>query len=247
MIPFSQFSDYPEVDNDPSANQRRPSASQSQSRSRSASANTSSNNQWLSIDAACKILGVDQSTLRRWSDSGKIPVFRTPGGHRRYNEEDLGAFIAGDHRPRRKMSRKLLTSMSLAGYESDYLDTASSRPWYQAYDDSTLVELRDLGRRLVDRTINYVSGRGDRDAVLREGRGIGQEYGQISAESGLSTVDALEAFLFFRRPVIQAVNRYIDEENIPSKHAARIINELTRYLDDVLIATISAHQDEVAG
>src|SRR4051794_34612809 len=46
-------------------------------------------NTWLSIDAACKLLGVDQSTLRRWSDSGKIPVFRTPGGHRRYNEEDL--------------------------------------------------------------------------------------------------------------------------------------------------------------
>ena len=48
---------------------------------------------WLSIDAACKLLGVDQSTLRRWSDSGKIPVFRTPGGHRRYNEEDLRALV----------------------------------------------------------------------------------------------------------------------------------------------------------
>ena len=44
---------------------------------------------WLSINEACRLLGVDQSTLRRWSDAGKVPVFRTPGGHRRYAEDDL--------------------------------------------------------------------------------------------------------------------------------------------------------------
>ncbi len=44
---------------------------------------------WLSINDACRLLGVDQSTLRRWSDAGKVPVFRTPGGHRRYAEDDL--------------------------------------------------------------------------------------------------------------------------------------------------------------
>lgn len=44
---------------------------------------------WLSINEACRLLGVDQSTLRRWSDAGKVPVFRTPGGHRRYSEDDL--------------------------------------------------------------------------------------------------------------------------------------------------------------
>ena len=33
---------------------------------------------WLTIHEACAFLGVDQSTLRRWSDTGKVPVFRTP-------------------------------------------------------------------------------------------------------------------------------------------------------------------------
>ena len=32
---------------------------------------------WLTIHEACAFLGVDQSTLRRWSDSGKVPVFRS--------------------------------------------------------------------------------------------------------------------------------------------------------------------------
>jgi len=37
---------------------------------------TDNSTHWLTIDAACQLLGVDQSTLRRWSDSGKVPVFR---------------------------------------------------------------------------------------------------------------------------------------------------------------------------
>jgi len=36
-----------------------------------------------------KILGVADSTLREWADTGKIKSFRTPGGQRRYEVSDL--------------------------------------------------------------------------------------------------------------------------------------------------------------
>ncbi len=32
---------------------------------------------WLTIDEAARLLGVGQSTLRRWSDAGLVPVYRT--------------------------------------------------------------------------------------------------------------------------------------------------------------------------
>src|SRR6476619_2205716 len=48
---------------------------------------------WLTINEACTLLGVDQTTLRRWSDAGKIPVFRTMGGHRRYAETDVQELV----------------------------------------------------------------------------------------------------------------------------------------------------------
>jgi excisionase family DNA binding protein len=202
----------------------------------------SNRGRWLSIDAACKILGVDQSTLRRWSDSGKIPVFRTPGGHRRYSEDDLQAFVSGEARPRRRMSRQLLTTMSLSQYEHDYILEASKHAWYHRYDNRSLVELRVLGRQMVELTMRFVTGRGDRDAILAESRELGYAYGSSSARAGLPTLEAVEAFLFFRRPVIQAITRYIQEESIPNRRAATIINELTAFIDEVLLATIQAHE-----
>jgi excisionase family DNA binding protein len=35
------------------------------------------------------MFGVDPKTVTRWAKEGKIPSIRTPGGHRRYFEEDV--------------------------------------------------------------------------------------------------------------------------------------------------------------
>ena len=196
---------------------------------------------WLTIDAACQLLGVDQSTLRRWSDSGKVPVFRTPGGHRRYNEEDLKALLHGEARPRRRMSRQVLTDLSYSAYENDFLRQVRSRRWYRAYNTRQLEELRTLGRKLVDLAIRSISDRTDHEQIAEEGRAIGRRYGTMSAEAGLSADDAVEAFLFFRYPVIQAMTRFIEEEQIPVKRSGRIHMEISQFLDQVLVATVSAH------
>src|ERR671919_2989778 len=55
--------------------------------------------EWLTLGQAAKYLGVAQSTIRKWSDDGKLPAFYTPGGHRRYRRGDLDAFLesSGPH------------------------------------------------------------------------------------------------------------------------------------------------------
>lgn len=40
--------------------------------------------EWLSVRAACALIGVSPATLRRWSNAGVIATFTTPGGHRRF-------------------------------------------------------------------------------------------------------------------------------------------------------------------
>lgn len=48
---------------------------------------------WLTLGQAAKFLGVAQSTIRKWSDQGRVPAFYTPGGHRRYRRGDLELFL----------------------------------------------------------------------------------------------------------------------------------------------------------
>jgi len=51
--------------------------------------------EWLTLGQAASYLGVAQSTVRKWSDGGRLSAFYTPGGHRRFRRSDLDAFLAG--------------------------------------------------------------------------------------------------------------------------------------------------------
>ncbi len=209
--------------------------------------NQASEEEWLGIDSACKMLGVDQSTLRRWSDSGRVPVFRTPGGHRRYRKSDLQAILRGAT-PSRPSSRKSLTRMSISAYEPDYLRLARQRSWYRAYSDEQLHELRVLGRRLIDFAVRSIGepGADDLQEIYDEGRRIGRRYGSISADAGLSATDAVEAFLFFRYPVFQSVTQFVEEEQMPARRAIKAFTDISRFMDEVLVATMSAHSDAMS-
>lgn len=56
-------------------------------------ANDSTQPEWLTLGQAAKYLGVAQSTMRKWSDVGRVSAFYTPGGHRRYRRSDLDKFL----------------------------------------------------------------------------------------------------------------------------------------------------------
>lgn len=48
----------------------------------------------LSVSAAARMLGVSPSSLRAWAAAGRVPCVRTPGGHRRFDLDDLVAWLA---------------------------------------------------------------------------------------------------------------------------------------------------------
>ena len=52
-------------------------------------------NKYVSPREAARTLGVNERTLRRWEEAGKIQAFRTPGGKRRY---DISAFTTKSSR-----------------------------------------------------------------------------------------------------------------------------------------------------
>jgi excisionase family DNA binding protein len=47
---------------------------------------------------AASYLGVSLATIRRWTDAGHISCYRTPGGQRRFDREQLDAFVSSMYR-----------------------------------------------------------------------------------------------------------------------------------------------------
>jgi excisionase family DNA binding protein len=50
-------------------------------------------NRYYSTKEVAELLQVDESTLRRWADSGKLKCFKTPGGHRRFTAKHISEFL----------------------------------------------------------------------------------------------------------------------------------------------------------
>lgn len=202
---------------------------------------------WLSIHDACRLLGVDQSTLRRWSDSGKVPVFRTPGGHRRYSESALLALVGNGSRrfERQKIATRQLADQSRAGYVDEFWKTARERRWYRAYSPSQLEDLRRLGRRLIDLAVRFSQSTPgqERASLLEEGRAIGLQYGRVSATAGLSSSEAVEAFLYFRTPIVDSLTSMTDGARMGAQTMLSVTSAVNAFLDQVLLAMVREHED----
>ena len=54
---------------------------------------------FLNVSEAADVLGVSAASLRKWSDEGLVPVYRTPGGQRRFSAKDLDAFLDSMRQP----------------------------------------------------------------------------------------------------------------------------------------------------
>ncbi len=88
----------------------------------------------LTTTEAAKLLGVGTSSVKRWADEGRLPVVRTPGGHRRFRPEDVAALVgaeAGD-----EPQRLVETLPALTREEIDELPVGVIR-----LDDEGTVEL----------------------------------------------------------------------------------------------------------
>jgi excisionase family DNA binding protein len=53
----------------------------------------------LNVGQAAAYLGVSPASLRKWSNEGIVPVYRTPGGQRRFSTADLDEFMRAMRQP----------------------------------------------------------------------------------------------------------------------------------------------------
>ena len=154
---------------------------------------------------ACRLLDVNEATLRQWADNGHLRVYRTPGGHRRFLSEDVmsltnTARTDGGRAPEHEVegSALRLIRRRLQG------ESVIRQPWYQSVQEDGRDRMRLFGRRMLTLLVHEPQVRRQRQEALAESNVLGREYGTEMSEKGVSLKDTLEALVFFRSMVLDS-------------------------------------------
>lgn len=192
---------------------------------------------WVSLARACEILGVNESTVRRWADSGEIQVFRTPGGHRRFDEAELQELVdTGGRRPGRS-----LETAALSRIRRQLHSNKSDARWYRETDADERDALRPLGQRLLEIVDDYIAKRGRRSDLEEEVSAIGEAYGGELQRRGMPLSQAIQAFTFFRRSLDETAKQLADRNRMPPDEAAAAREQIAGLADRVLLALTAVY------
>jgi excisionase family DNA binding protein len=200
----------------------------------------------MTLGEASRVLGVDPDTLRRWADNGKIDVFTTPGGHRRFLRSSIDAML-----PRSRANRR--PSLSAIGEPPDRIAAEfrkrvrtelSDQDWRSRFDEGSLRWFRERGMRMSDLLIGSLdtTRRAGRDQLLGQAQTLGREYGVEAKRAGLSLGEATQAFLFFRARFMAEIAQVARRRTLETAQAAALFAEADGALDRVILALIAGHQ-----
>lgn len=192
--------------------------------------------EWLTLGAASRFLGVDESTLRGWADAGRVPTFRTPGGHRRFSRAALDQFL---EEGRREAEPRLA---DLIGPHADRLvpdaiEQIRRQRWYNALDAQTAKAFGLVCHRLMDALAGYLPGGSRQREHLRVGEEAGADLGRRVAGLRLSAADATEAFLFFKHIITEVVSTRLP---LPPDGKVRSLRRIDTFLNAVLLGMMTA-------
>ncbi len=199
---------------------------------------------WLTLGQASRMLGVDESTLRRWTDGGQIRSFRTPGGHRRFAEADLEAVIGGHGSYPGGGRYGHLSGLAIARIRRRLQrGKEHEAAWYHTVDEKERERLRSLGRRLVELVSDYLGRRTRKAPLLAEAKEIGLEYGRALARSKLPLRQALEAFTFFRKSVDETTRQTAQRSALSPQEILEACEQVMALTDEVLLGIAQAYEE----
>ncbi len=202
--------------------------------------------EWLSLHEASALLGVNTSTLRRWGDSGRVPMKRTLGGHRRFARAAVVQLAAA---PPILVPQSSSPPQAPARHTNPMgwaLDTnaMAQQEWHSRFTSGPMTgRMRGLGQRLLGLLIQYINRREDDGRFLVEARTVGESYGSEAKFAGASLHDTVEAFLFFRRAFSQlALPLPGMAQPTDLAEAAGLHARLAQFMDAILLGVIAGFE-----
>lgn len=205
----------------------------------------------LTVRQAADLLGVHVDTIRRWTDEGRLPETRTPGGHRRIPREAAEALREAE----RKGSSPSPLSATLPQSENPadqawaqhavvhtrYELSAQSSKWSGALTEADRQQSRENGQRLMGLLLQYVSGKADEDSLWPEVGRLTRNYARKLKSRGVPYSDALRATLFFRDVLSESTAYYPHLHEQPVTDQVALVRKVNRFTNEVQLAIADAY------
>jgi excisionase family DNA binding protein len=200
---------------------------------------------WIGLTEASRMLGVSAGTLRRWSDAGRVKVFTTPGGHRRFSRTALMRLLPADASRLALVRNDRLRGGLTRAYRREVRRSTDQLPWLRL-GDAEREWFRERGRRLSGVLLAHLDAQepAAKRHQLRQATADAADYGRMTAGLGLSLSQSVEGFLMFRRPFLSELSRVAREQAIDTGETTRLLDAAERAMDRLLVSMMAAHSVE---
>lgn len=201
---------------------------------------------WLSLGPASRMLGVDPDTLRRWADEGRVEVYVTPGGHRRFERRTIERLAANRQARTRPLaslgaSPERLTRAYRRSYASDGHGFGAGAAGVE------LERYRRDGRRLVDALVAHLDADpGDdagRTAAEARAAALVDDLARRMAASGTSLTEAVGLFVAARRPFLAELSGLGRRRALDAARLAGLYEDASGLLDRLLLRLVGTYTE----
>jgi excisionase family DNA binding protein len=201
----------------------------------------SSYGEWLTLGQASHRLGIADSTLRRWADSGRLASMTTLGGHRRFPKAVIEAMLPAVRTRRPSLTRSGASPQRIARAYREADKPADA--WLRGLNTAERKRFRVRGRKLVALIVGYLEAADPGKAIRWRTRAetVAEEYGATARDLRISLQDSISGFLSFRRPFLAQLAVAAPRRSLDSREAALFVLRAGGVLDDLLVALMRGY------
>lgn len=206
--------------------------------------------EWLSLGQAGRMLGVSQSTVRRWADAGELRAFRTSGGHRRIRADDARRFLAASGQTAAPLDTDRISELALARARRRLSGRREREPRaLEGLDETARDRLRFTGRQLVDLSARFLSSRARPrpERFSDDARSIGGEYGRTLVAAEVSLTDAVGTFNSLRRSLEETAVQLASEAQLGADETVAAVESILGLADTVLEGMARVYEESLTG
>jgi hypothetical protein len=205
--------------------------------------------QWLTVQQACALIGVAPATLRRWSVAGDVPAFTTPGGHRRYARSTILGMLPTAPRVRPNLERLGETPQHMTAIcRRQLVQVFRGAAWLEKLDEEQLEALRAHSRAITASLLEII----DEPTPARHrtlqvaAMASAAECGRIAAQGSAGIGETLQTFLRFRALFLAELVAMSRRRGLDTVAATDLLATASEAIDQLQVAVISGHQAEMA-